>query len=194
MANIKQQRKRVKIAERQRNENIRYKSRIKTMFKTLTVAAQEDKEKASTMGLELVSLIDRAASRGVLHPNNAAHKKSRVASLVELPAGGAPKGPATTEPKNGKSKKDSRKERHEAKAVKEAAVKEKQKLKAETEAKAAAAAPAPEAPAEEPAAEAAPEEPAAATEETAAGEPAAEPAAAEETAAEEPATPSEETE
>jgi len=84
LANTKQQRKRVKITERQRTENLRYKSRIKTMFKTLTVAAQEDKERAAALGIELMSLIDKAASRGVIHENNAARKKSRVASIIEL--------------------------------------------------------------------------------------------------------------
>ncbi|MHB1325032.1 MAG: 30S ribosomal protein S20 [Thermoleophilia bacterium] len=95
MANTKQQRKRVKIAERERTENLKYKSRIKTMFKTLTVAAQEDKERASQLAIELISLIDKAASRGVIHENNAARKKSRVSSMVELAEGtGKPKGPA----------------------------------------------------------------------------------------------------
>lgn len=162
MANIKQQRKRVKIAAREHTENLRYKSRIKTMFKSLTVAAQDDQERASQLGLELISLIDKAASRGVIHPNNASRKKSRVSGIVELaPGTSKPSGPATKEPVSGKSKKDSRAERHEAQAAKEAAVKEKQKAKAEAKAakakpkaEAAEEAPAEEAPAEEAAAEA----------------------------------------
>lgn len=184
MANIKQQRKRVKTAARERTENIRYKSRIKTMFKTLTVAAQEDKDKAAQMGLELISLIDKAASRGILHANNAAHKKSRVTRIVELAEGnGKIKGPAAKEAKDGKSKEIRRSERHQAKAAKEAAVKEKQKRRAEAEAKAAKAKP------KEEKAEAAPEAEAAPAEAPVAEEPApaAEPAAAEEAPAEEPA-------
>ena len=51
MANIKQQRKRVKIARRERLENLRYKSRIKTMFRSLSVAAQDDQDKAQQIGL-----------------------------------------------------------------------------------------------------------------------------------------------
>lgn len=130
MANIKQQRKRVKIARRERLENLRYKSRIKTMFKSLSVAVGEDKEKAQRLGLELISLIDKAASRGVLHANNAARKKSRVTAMVKLPEGiGKPPGPATKEPRNGKSKAQRRVERSQAKRAKKADTKEKQAAK-----------------------------------------------------------------
>ena len=96
MANTKQQRKRVKIAERERTENLKYKSRIKTMFKTLTIAAREDKERASRLAIELISLIDKAASRGVIHENNAARKKSRVSSMVKL--AGEPASPRARRP------------------------------------------------------------------------------------------------
>ncbi|MHB8859742.1 MAG: 30S ribosomal protein S20 [Thermoleophilia bacterium] len=179
MANTKQQRKRVRIAERERSENLKYKSRIKTMFKSLTVAAQEDKERASQLGIELISLIDKAASRGVIHANNAAHKKSRVANLVELPEGtGKPKGTATKDAK-GENKADKRTGRAKAKLEKKAAVAAKQKARAEAEAKAAKAAPKKE----EAAAEAAVEE--ASAEEAAVEEAPAEEAAAEEAPAEE---------
>ncbi|MEK6537356.1 MAG: 30S ribosomal protein S20, partial [Actinomycetota bacterium] len=118
MANTKQQRKRVKIAERERTENLKYKSRIKTMFKTLTIAAREDKERASRLAIELISLIDKAASRGVIHENNAARKKSRVSSMVKLAEGtGKPKGPATRDAR-GESKEDKRSGRAKAKSDK----------------------------------------------------------------------------
>ena len=169
MANTKQQRKRVKIAERERSENLRYKSRIKTMFKSLTVAAQEDKERASQLGLELISLIDKAATRGVIHANNAARKKSRVTAIVELAEGTAKaSGPATRETK-GQSKSDKRAARNKTRQEKKAAAAEKQKARAEAEAKAArekpgkeeAEAKAEEAPAEEAPAEETAEAPAA---------------------------------
>ncbi|MHB1390324.1 MAG: 30S ribosomal protein S20 [Thermoleophilia bacterium] len=190
MANIKQQRKRVKIAARQRLENLKYKSRIKTMFKSLTVTAQEDKERAAQMGLELISLIDKAASRGVLHANAASHKKSRVTSIIELAEGtGKTKGPATREGKDGKSKKDLRAERHDAKDKRAAAVKDKKKLQAEAAAKAEKTAKARAKKEEAAAAKAAPAEEAlaetAATEETPAEAAVAEPAADEKAPAEE---------
>ncbi len=139
------------------------------MFKSLTVAAQEDKERASQLGLELISLIDKAASRGVIHANNAAHKKSHVAALVKLPEGtGKPKGTPTRETK-GESKADKRTGRGKAKLEKKAAVAARQKARAEAEAKAAKAAPKnEEAKAEKaPAPEAAPEAGEAPAEETA---------------------------
>jgi small subunit ribosomal protein S20 len=83
MANIKQQRKRVRIQERQRGENLRYRSTIKTLSKRLESAVSEgDAEKVAAEHRELVRTIDRAASRGALHQNTAARKKSRAASLV----------------------------------------------------------------------------------------------------------------
>jgi small subunit ribosomal protein S20 len=88
MANIKQQRKRVRIQERQRQENLRYRSTIKTLTKRLeTAAADGDAERAQTEHRELVKTIDRAIARGALHRNTAARKKSHAANLL---AGQAP--------------------------------------------------------------------------------------------------------
>jgi small subunit ribosomal protein S20 len=83
MANIKQQKKRVLIQERQRNENLRYRSTIKTLTKRLEVAVSDgDAEQIASEHRELVRTIDRAATRGALHANTAARKKSRAARLV----------------------------------------------------------------------------------------------------------------
>ena len=83
MANIKQQRKRVLIQERQRGENLRYRSTIKTLTKRLEAAVSEgDAERAAGEHRDLVRTIDRAAMRGALHKNTAARKKSRAARLV----------------------------------------------------------------------------------------------------------------
>jgi small subunit ribosomal protein S20 len=83
MANIKQQKKRVGIQARQRLENLRYRSTIKTLTKRLEVAAAEgDAEKVVAEHRELVRTIDRAATRGALHRNTAARKKSQAAKLA----------------------------------------------------------------------------------------------------------------
>ena len=141
------------------------------MFKSLTVAAADDKERAAQMGIELISVIDKACSRGVIHPNNAARKKSRVTSIVELSEGaGKPKGPATRDAK-GQSKADKRGGRAQAKVEKKAVVTARKKAKAETGAKAAKAKPK-KAEAEEAAADEAPVEEAA-SEEVSAVEPTA---------------------
>jgi small subunit ribosomal protein S20 len=83
MANIKQQKKRVLIQERQRNENLRYRSTIKTLTKRLEAAVSDgDGERIASEHRELVRTIDRATTRGALHQNTAARKKSRAARLV----------------------------------------------------------------------------------------------------------------
>ena len=83
MPNIRQQEKRVRIAARQRLENLRYRSTIKTLTKRLEAAVAEgDQDGVQTDYRRLVSLIDRAAARGAIHRNAAARKKSQVARLV----------------------------------------------------------------------------------------------------------------
>ncbi len=80
MANIKQQKKRVGIAARQRLENLRYRSTIKTLTRRLERAVQAGKVEDEHR--ELVRWIDRAATRGALHRNAAARKKAQAARIV----------------------------------------------------------------------------------------------------------------
>ena len=83
MANIQQQKKRNRISERQRDENLRYRSTVKTLTKRLeTAAAAGDKDKLAAEHLLLVRTVDKAASRGALHKNTAARKKARAARLA----------------------------------------------------------------------------------------------------------------
>jgi small subunit ribosomal protein S20 len=82
MANIKSQIKRNARAERERLENRRYTSAVKTYFRRLTTAVEAgDTETADTEHRQLVKLIDKAAKRGAIHKNNASRKKSRAARL-----------------------------------------------------------------------------------------------------------------
>jgi len=83
MPNIRQQEKRVRSAARQRLENLRYRSTIKTLTKRLEAAAADgDQDTVNTEYPRLVSLIDRAAARGAIHKNAAARKKSQVARIT----------------------------------------------------------------------------------------------------------------
>jgi small subunit ribosomal protein S20 len=83
MPNIKQQKKRVRIAAEERLENLRYASTVKTMTRRLRAAvADGDKERVATEHRELVRWIDKAASRGAMHRNAAARKKAQAARLV----------------------------------------------------------------------------------------------------------------
>ena len=82
MANIASQEKRIHRAERERQENRRYTSAVKTYFRRLEDAVQAgDDARADTEYRELISLIDRAVKRGALHRNTGARKKSRAARL-----------------------------------------------------------------------------------------------------------------
>lgn len=82
MANIKQQKKRILISERQRARNLRYRSTIKTLTRRLIEASENGEADVPDRARELEHLIDRAAAEGVIHANNAARKKSRVARIA----------------------------------------------------------------------------------------------------------------
>jgi small subunit ribosomal protein S20 len=83
MPNIKQQKKRVRTAAEERLENLRYRSTIKTLTKRLATAAEGgDTAEIETEHKNLVKLIDRAVTRGALHRNAAARKKSQAAKLA----------------------------------------------------------------------------------------------------------------
>jgi small subunit ribosomal protein S20 len=82
MANIHSQKKRILRSERERLENRRYTSAIKTYFRRLEAAvAGGDPEVAKSEHRELVKTIDKAVKRGALHRNTGARKKSRAARL-----------------------------------------------------------------------------------------------------------------
>ena len=82
MANIHSQKKRIIRAERERLENRRYTSTIKTYFRRLQAAvAAGDDETADAEHRALVRTVDKAIKRGALHKNSGARKKSRAARL-----------------------------------------------------------------------------------------------------------------
>jgi small subunit ribosomal protein S20 len=80
MANIHSQKKRILRAERERLENRRYTSAIKTYFRRLEHAvAGGDDTVAEAEHRMLVQTIDKAVKRGAIHRNTGARKKSRAA-------------------------------------------------------------------------------------------------------------------
>ena len=82
MANIASQEKRNQRSLRERLENRRYTSSVKTRFRRLEAAVGEgDGERADGEYKTLVSTIDHAVKRGALHRNNGARKKARAAKL-----------------------------------------------------------------------------------------------------------------
>src|SRR3954468_11696841 len=82
MANIHSQKKRIVRAERERLENRRYTSTIKTYFRRLQAAVEGgDTDTADAEHRQLVRTIDKAVKRGALHRNAGARKKSRAAKI-----------------------------------------------------------------------------------------------------------------
>jgi small subunit ribosomal protein S20 len=83
MPNIKQQKKRVGISSRQREENIRFRSTVRTLTKRLQAAVEAgDGATIAEEHRTLVRWVDRAATKGAIHANTAARKKSQAARLV----------------------------------------------------------------------------------------------------------------
>jgi small subunit ribosomal protein S20 len=83
MANIASQEKRIRRAERERSENRRRTSQVKTWFTRLEGAVEAgDAARAGEEHRLLVSRIDKAVKSGALHRNNAARKKARAARLL----------------------------------------------------------------------------------------------------------------
>jgi small subunit ribosomal protein S20 len=83
MPNIKQQKKRVRSAARQRLENLRYRSTVKTLTRRLEAAVTDgDADRVAEEHRQLVRWIDRAAARGALHRNTAARRKAVAARIA----------------------------------------------------------------------------------------------------------------
>ena len=83
MPNIKQQEKRVRTTERERIENLRYRSTVKTLTRRLEAAvADGDPAAVAAEHKTLVQWLDKAAARGALHKNTAARKKANAARLA----------------------------------------------------------------------------------------------------------------
>ncbi|WP_447006189.1 30S ribosomal protein S20 [Saccharothrix isguenensis] len=80
MANIKSQMKRIKTNEKARLRNKAVKSSLKTAIRKFREAADAgDKEKAVALVQEASRKLDKAVSKGVIHANQAANKKSALA-------------------------------------------------------------------------------------------------------------------
>jgi small subunit ribosomal protein S20 len=87
MANIASQKKRIARSERERLENLRFRSSVKTHFKRLEAAVRSgDSEAVASEHKALVSRIDKAVQRGALHRNTGARKKSRAAGIAGAPS------------------------------------------------------------------------------------------------------------
>ncbi|GAA1148222.1 30S ribosomal protein S20 [Nesterenkonia lutea] len=83
MANIKSQKKRILTNEKSRQRNAGVKSQLRTAIKKVRNAvAAGDKDAAVSANREAARKLDKAVSKGVLHKNNAANRKSGLAAKV----------------------------------------------------------------------------------------------------------------
>ncbi|MDL2225795.1 30S ribosomal protein S20 [Eubacteriales bacterium OttesenSCG-928-M02] len=79
MANIKSAKKRVLVNEKKAMRNRIVKSRMKTSIKKFETAVQEGaKDEATTLYREAVRMVDKAASKGVIHKNMSNRKKAQL--------------------------------------------------------------------------------------------------------------------
>ena len=83
MANIKSAKKRIRVIAKKTLSNKIVKSSTKTAMKKVVVAVNAGDKAASQAALvNAVRSIDKAATKGIYHKNNAAHKKSRLTKMV----------------------------------------------------------------------------------------------------------------
>ena len=84
MANIKSQQKRNITNERRRLRNKSVKSSLHTAIRAFrTAAAEGDKDTADALLAATSRKLDKAASKGVIHKNQAANKKSALAAALQ---------------------------------------------------------------------------------------------------------------
>lgn len=87
MANIKSAKKRIKVTQTKTLNNRMVKSALKTEIKKLEAAiAANNAEEAKAAFVQATKALDMAASKGVLHKNMVARKKSRLAAKLNAMA------------------------------------------------------------------------------------------------------------
>lgn len=83
MANLKSAKKRIRSNERKRLRNVSVKSAIKTEIKKIEQAISEGNfEAAKAQFSKMASILDSAATKGIIKKNTASRKKSRIAKKI----------------------------------------------------------------------------------------------------------------
>ena len=82
MANIKSSAKRVLVSRAEAARNKADKSELKTTIKKFNAAAEGNQENTEAAYKAAVKAVDRAVSKGLIHKNNAARKKSKMAAKM----------------------------------------------------------------------------------------------------------------
>ena len=85
MANIKSAKKRILVTRTKTLQNQMLKSQLKTVIKKFNLAVESGDKAAASEAYKLaVKKVDQAVAHGILHKNNAAHKKSKFAQAFRL--------------------------------------------------------------------------------------------------------------
>lgn len=83
MAHSRSAKKRVLIAERNRERNQAVKSRVKTMIKKVLAAVEVKEVEAANAALSVAyKELDKAVTKGIIKKNTASRKKARLAAKV----------------------------------------------------------------------------------------------------------------
>ena len=84
MANTKQAKKRVRQSEKSRQQNASMRSMLRTYIKKVIAAIGKGDKKDAQAALQLATpIIDRMASKGIIHQNKAARHKSRLTAHIK---------------------------------------------------------------------------------------------------------------
>ena len=114
---IKSAKKRMKQSEKRRKRNYPVRSTMKTNIKKFLKAVKDgDKKEAENLLKACYKIIDTAAKKNIIHKNNAARKKSRLAKTLANIGEAKPKVEKKEEKKE--SKKAEKPEKNEKKTIK----------------------------------------------------------------------------
>ena len=83
MANTKSAIKRIRTSEKRRLRNRAVRSRVRSVLKTARAAVTTTGEDARTAVLQAIRTLDKAVTKGVIHRNTAARKKSALARKLQ---------------------------------------------------------------------------------------------------------------
>ena len=89
VANIKSQIKRNRQNQKRHDRNKAVRSELKTRVKGAVTAAEQGDEKAADIAKSAVKRLDKAASKGIIHKNAAARRKSRLQKRINRAAASA---------------------------------------------------------------------------------------------------------
>ncbi len=118
MPNIKSAQKRVRVTERKRLRNKPVRTTCKTnITKAERLIYMGDVNAAQEAVAVAITSLDKAAEKGIIHPNNAARRKSRLMKKFNQLQAQAP-APAATKPKAAKAKAAKPKAKPKTKAAK----------------------------------------------------------------------------